>query len=445
MAAGIVLRFNGVDGATGANYTLDRPLAALETRLRALVRDEGLEAPPPLSGLLGIRLERGSSLAAGGWGVVYPAERAELAEAIAPLVSHREGQLKRRPPILDRHLNEDYETWARRHGDRLGEPEDIPHALLVLGVPTAIPFEFVRSASIDHAVGCLGFDEIDAYVRYAKSVMRYETTESSPPTDRRVAFWAPAHDPATELSHRYLIPPMMGKACSAGYRVEGSLGNAATKEQLTARFVRPPALIVSASHGLAFPFAHADQRRAQGNLVGADWDRQARTQHVGAADLAESSLAGTVFFAFGCHTAGTPAFDSNAQLLETPSAIAPAPFLSRLSCAALERGALGFIGHVDRAYACAFLADEHARSGSTHSFRRAVADLLEGMPLGHALHSFAHRYAALSEVVGTGMFNVARGLPHPASLAMALLEWTDAGAYLLVGDPGCSIRVEGGL
>ena len=93
-------------------------------------------------------------------------------------------------------------AWLARHGSSLNivDPHHgVPFYLLLVGDPTALPYEFQYTLDIYWAVGRLAFDTPDEYRRYAASVVAYETADP-PPGRKRIAVFAPERGfaPATQ-------------------------------------------------------------------------------------------------------------------------------------------------------------------------------------------------------------------------------------------------------
>jgi hypothetical protein len=433
-----IIVFNGVDADSGQYVVAPQTIADIHARLRDAYNRRVL-APPVATGPLAIPDDL--SPTATGWAIVHHADDRTPVLRIEELRSHRErtGVPVR---VLDYH-GEPRTEWVRRHEGVPGLPSanNVPYYLLVVGVPDRIPFSFVQELAADHAVGFLGFEALDDYTAYAGSVVRAEQARELA-TRRGVAFWAPAHDAATQLSHRYLVPPLIEVAAQCGFEPSELLGEAARKDRFRELVEHAPAVLFTASHGVAYPAGDARQLPAQGALLGAEWTGgPVRAEHVIAAcDLDDVDLEGSVAFCFGCHTAGTPTEDRLATLFSTPQRIAPRAFASALSHQLLRRGALAFVGHLDRTLSSSFMTDQRP---TPHVFRETLRRLLGGAPLGHAMRFFASVTNSLTRGVAPLCERLYRGLlVDPSELVPDWLRRADAEGFVLIGDPATRLRVD---
>jgi|CXWL01.1.fsa_nt_gi hypothetical protein len=379
------------------------------------------------------------------WGVVYAPGTLELRPALEPLLA-----------------------WRRKgFGDRVGEFElapadkprrsvslkpigrprtevDDPDYLLLVGDPETLPWENQYLFDQARAVGRLAFDTVDDYERYARSVVAAESGHQL--RDRSLAFLGPRFegDRATELSADELLAPLGASlAVEPGWRVRREIGPAATKARLRRLLggTETPALLFTASHGLAFPADDERQVDQQGALVCADWPGTGMgDDHFFAArDVGdELDVAGAIVFAFGCCTAGTPAAEGFAQALgrELAAPMAPRAFVSALSRRLLAHpagGALAFIGHVDLAWPYSYRL-----AGGREVYLEALRGLLQGRTVGDALHGFGARY-------GDILFELTEALEQPEVdprwLGILWIAARDARSYVLVGDPAVRLAV----
>jgi hypothetical protein len=437
-----MIHFNGIDAESGTPTIPAMTPEQLRDRLYAAF-DAGRLAPPSA----GVHLGLGEGcdperLCDAGWALVHHADDVAAADAVEELRQLRsaDGVAARR---LDYRTGEGVLSWLRRHGAQPGivRAEGVPYYLLIVGVPEHVPFSFVQELACDRAVGSLGFATPDDYARYAAAVASCE--RSGPVATRRcVAFWAPSHDDVTKLSHLQLVQPLFKTACSSGYGTEGRLGYGATKAGLIELAARRPAVMFTASHGVNFPRGDARQLPSQGALLAADWrgGRVLAEHCVAATDVRDLELAGSIAFCFGCFTTGTPSHDRYGHALGAPHRLAHKPFASALSQALLARGALGFIGHVDRAFSFTFAYP--GLPPDPFAFHQSLTAILAGSRIGHALRFFTQICTQLTRAVAPLCEALARG-EHvdPVELAALWLQRNDAEGFGLVGDPAARLRV----
>src|SRR5436305_1661230 len=191
-----LLCFNGIDGRTGG-YLLPpvprRRLAeialggsvdwARARELQAWVRrGAGKPVRGLREGLDPCKLEEA------GWGVIFPqgGESAALREALSPLLDLRRAQAAGRFRELagddGYREGESKVAFLARHGAGPGpaDPEKIPHYLLLVGDPAAIPFSFQYQLDVQYAVGRLCFHELADYRRYAESGVAADASRRRP-------------------------------------------------------------------------------------------------------------------------------------------------------------------------------------------------------------------------------------------------------------------------
>lgn len=450
------LIFNGIDGATG--QPVFQPLSVAEVAART-ARGYGGD---PLGSLSGVgSLNRGDAdIASGGWGVVVPKGLdPAFRRAIEPLCALRRrqaGELYKEIELDPE--KDDFRSFCERHGVSPGnmDPALLPRYLLLLGPPKLIPFELQCLLGLEYGPGRLDLRTPEACAAYAESVVAYETA-SSAPTARELHFWGPRHDAATELSSTQLLAPLFGGwqgatesvGKAARYPSTASLEDQATKEALLRELhrplsTRPPTLLFTASHGVGWPLGHERQATEQGALVTADWFPGAPVSdpsRLAASDIGDNArVFGMVAFLFACFGAATPELDTFPRdPTAEPTKIAPEPFGSALPQRLLSHpggGALGVFGHVDRAWG--FSIKPLQGIPQIGPFRTGLLRMLRGAPLGDVLSDFARRAAGLSSTMVSAF-----GARRPVSdrdLALRFIERNDAMGYVLLGDPGASVR-----
>ena len=271
---------------------------------------------------------------------------------------------------------------------------------------------------------------------------------------------------ATQLSADYLIDPLFGqtKADHPNWAIESVPHPDTVKDRLRTYVggLDTPALLFTASHGIAFNRGDPRQAEDQGALLCQDWpgaDAWGRKPippefYFAARDVPDAAdLRGLVAVHFACYSAGTPLLDDYpyaraleerggraAQAVTTRSAIADAPFVARLPQRLLAhpRGALAVIGHVERAWGCSFFLWQVARA-QTQALRSVVGQLLGGGTVGQATEFLNQRFAAVSVPLNKDLEDLRYGRVIDEPFARKLAnEWTsfnDAGSYVILGDP----------
>jgi hypothetical protein len=460
---------NGIDATTGGYLLPPMQPTEVAELARGQETDPDLlaavtKATGPSGDHLGLPFDVDpGNLAQAGWGIVFSAEEdPKVKAALASLLELRRGQVTdaTRLKELDYIAGESRRRWLARHGVAAGnvDPTCVPFYLLVVGCPAKIPFGFCRELSVEYAVGLLSFDTPDGYATYAASVVASESNESRP-RSRHVTFFSPRHpfDPATQLSADQLVKPLAEGALSGrvGCSFESISGDGATHEALAGAFARAdataPGLLFTASHGMGFPAGHADQRTLQGALVCQDWGGPqagsiARGQYFAAADVPDdANVAGLFAFFFACFGGGTPELDRFTHTPgEAPPKLADAPFEAALPQRLLAHprgGALGCIGHVERAWGDSIV--EAGAGPQLIPFENAIGNVLAGKPIGLALKDFSERFAALSVSLAGLLEQIGEGLIVPdRQLAKAWIQRNDAEGFALFGDPAARLRLE---
>lgn len=464
------LTFNGVDGASG-RYLL--PEIALRELAEAVLGEtfQGDE-------LAALRARRDSALpdfgvvygrdpedlAQAGWALVAaPSTPAEVLEALGPLQALRERQAatRFRRCIGDEGYRpgETKRQFLARFGMASAapaNPDKFPYYVLLVGGPDDIPFEFQYQLDVQYAVGRLSFDTAAEYAHYAEAAVAAETGPrpgSAPASPRRISLFGTENraDRATKLSATQLVGPLAAEVSPPGHdwQVDLVLGEEARKERLVELLAgaQAPDLLFTATHGVAFPDGDRRQRPAQGALLCQDWPGPLLWTkplqddfYVAGADIADDAQPSPrVVFAFACFGAGTPHSDDFASAIGgQPARLTESPFVARLPQRLLGRphgGALAFVGHVERAWACSFVSP--SAGAQREVFWSALQSLLGGRRLGHAMEFFDDRYAALTAELSDDL-DLARSYGKSLddlSLAGLWTETKDARNYVVLGDP----------
>jgi len=393
----------------------------------------------------------------------------EVKNAIKLLVEHRCKTVdSQKLKILEYRDGEGWTGWLARNGVSPGtvDPRRIPYYLLFVGAPQKIPLNFLHLLDVEYAVGCLHFDKVEDYARYADSVIDYESS-SSVPNEQIATFFATRHlfDMATQYSADLLATPLAygtpakdgqsdeeAIAGRVGFPSKAFIGDTATKAALADIFCpptgkKPTAFLFTASHGFGYKKPHSQQHTNQGALLCQDWPgfgSMVPGHYYAANDLPDDArVHGMICFQFACYSLGTPGHDRFFhEPDQSPKKIAEQPFYAALPKALLSHrngGALACIGHVDRAFAFSFLSPE--AGPQLQPFRNAIGRILLGQPVGHAVKDFNERYAALSTELASLLEEIGRGAKIPAEqLSKKWIGRNDAEGYMILGDPAVRLR-----
>ena len=343
------------------------------------------------------------------------------------------------------------------------DPGIIPYYLMLVGPPTQIPFDFQYLMGVDYAVGRLDFDTPAEYERYAASIIAYESA-AAVSNNKEITYWGTRHlgDPATDLSASLLIDPLANGVPEAAGMLKRPihaevnfdrclyLGEDATKEHLLAKLHSrtPPAMLFTASHGLAIRPGRPNQHADQGALLCQDWPSfgSVRPAHVlSAADISDdANVNGLVALFFACFGAGTPDIDLfPMELSQTSSAppLAPQPFVAALPRRLLSHpkgSALAVIGHIDRAWGYSIKPPQAAGSQIAY-FRNSLGAILSGSRVGNAISKqFGAHFAALCAVLSTSTSPMTPPAMRPSDrdLVAYWIERNDAQNYVISGRSG---------
>lgn len=442
---------NGIHAATGAPWL--PPLTADELVARVFRRkppeeleEAGKVIPPDLDG---------DDLGQTGWGVIFPEDvDPAVEEALSELVEYRQSQAGWLFQRFSRQAGETSRRFLARHGVGPGvvDPEIVPYHLLVVGGPEEIPFSFQYQLGLGYSVGRLAFDEVEDYRRYTRHVVEAETRGVRLP--RVVSLFGVEGDATTQRTARQLIVPLserLGRRAE-DWQIRLVLRQEATKDRLRALLGggETPGLLVTSSHGVAYDRDDPRQEARQGGLLCREWPGfeepvAVAPDHVfcGEDVPPDVDLRGLFAFLFACYGVGTPR--ENDFVHESgPPEIAPRPFVARLPQRLLRQGALGVIGHVDRAWTCTFSWTE--KGGQIQTPATVLEQLLVGHRAGHAVSFFGHRHAELAgqlhEVWQELFRHGAPGDDKPSAfLAWLWTATNDARNMILLGDPAAR-RVE---
>jgi hypothetical protein len=467
-----LIYFNGIDPDTG---TYAVPPVSLDDLAKTV------RARPAVAALTEVHGESPRSFAVpfdtdmtdlkdAGWAIIFSEDGpGEVRDALAPLVEHRRKQAGDLLKVLDYKKGEQVRDWYRRHHIAAGtfEATAVPYYLLLAGPPTAIPFEFQYLLGVEYAVGRLAFDTPAEYGLYAASVIAYETAAAIS-NRKEIVYWGTRHlgDPATNLSASLLVEPLANGLPDSpgilkkpihdavGYGRTLYSGDEAVRDALlgTLHAAKPPAVLFTASHGMAVKSGRQNQVTDNGGLLCQDWPgfgSVRREYYLAAADVPdEANVSGLVAFFFACFGGGTPDADQFLMDLSqagTAAPLAPQPFVAALPRRLLAHpkgSALAVVGHVDRAWSFSIQPAKMA-DAQIGPFRNSLGFILGGSPVGHAVaQQFGQRYAALSTALLTAVSPTTPASLRPSDrdLVTFWLERNDSQNYLVLGDPAVRIR-----
>ena len=406
------------------------------------------------------------NLAQTGWGIIFAQgdENTEaIKEALKPLLDRRRSQAAAgsshyyKEYVAEAGLlpKETKQQFLARQGAGPGpaDPESVPYYLLLIGPPDRIPFRFQYQLDVQYAVGRLHFDTLEEYARYAKGVVEVET--GSVASSTQAAFFGPRNtcDPATTLSSDHLVKPLAAELTTKfpNWQFTMALDEDGTKKRLSQLLSgpEPPALLFTASHGMAFPKGHPLQLDHQGALLCQDWPgvgewhKAIPPDHYFSADDIgpHSRLQGLISFHFACFGAGTPRMDDFVRYsVGGARELAPQDFLARLPQKMLAHpagGVLAVIGHVERAWGYSFIWPAAARQLQTlATFSSTLRRLLNGYTVGAAMEYFNERYAELSTDLSSTLHEIDDGaVVDDLELSRLWTSNNDARSYIVLGDP----------
>lgn len=385
------------------------------------------------------------------------------------------------PPVLIYRPDERPGTWLARHGVSHGPVDPrrgVPFYLLLLGRPgplsdgdqAHIPLTFQYELDIFWGVGRICFtDEVGQhrladYTTYAERLVGIEqraAAEAAARLRKEIVYFGTRHamDMATMRSADELVQPLMNWSSDPdnipkrnGFTPQLFLAEQATRANFE-RLLRggddgrPPAVLFSACHGLGLPLDDARLVAHQGSLVLQDWSgvgNVAREHWFAGEDLAGLSggpqLEGSFAFLFACYGAGCPDYDEFVfeEGRERPR-IAPFPLIARLPQQLLLSGALGVLGHVERAWTYSFSGTDGARAQS-QGFEDVLGRLLQGRPAGDATDQFNMIQGQRAMTLTAELEDIKFGKQvDPLDLALLWMARNDARNYALLGDPAARL------
>lgn len=397
---------------------------------------------------MGLKSGDSRDLAQSGWGIIFGADDPQtevVKEALRPLLNLRRSQVGFREhyyrEFVGRHAYRQGETkraFLSRHGVSPGaaDPEFMPYYLLIIGQPSAIPYEFQRQLDMQYAVGRLYFESAEDYFRYAQNVVEIETLGRDRP--RSLTFFAPQHpdDLVTRVFASRLAQPLAARSSRVpGWEVQQILGDSATKKRLI-RILHgeePTGLLLTAGHGLVFRSNHPRQETSQGALLCSDWPGPLRWKepippefYVAAHDLpgARSVNLGLLSFHYSAFSIGWPNWDEWGL-------VSPHPCIARLPQRLLTLGVLAVVGFTSR-----LAAAWSGSGGHLEALEDTVDRLVRGFPVGAALEPFGMQYADTSADLSAILEEIrAGGVVEDKLLSELRLASHEAASCAVLGDP----------
>ncbi len=358
------------------------------------------------------------SLASAGWSVIFaPEVGADVRTALEPLLKHRASQAGALYKEFDYAAGQTKEQFLQALGADNGpaDPKLVPYYVLLVGDPRSLPFQFQYDLDVQYAVGRLYFENAASYGKYAEGVLAAERENGVRPP-KRLAFFATSNkdDRPTERTLNDLVRPLAAALEKQYDRwpQKRVFGGEARKENLGPLFggAERAALLMTATHGMRFPFGDPLQARDQGALLCQEWERPAENevkpvppeQYFSSVDVAaDADLRGMIAFLFACYSAGTPEVsnfdvDTGTPRIDNPVPLAPQILLSSLAKSLLchpKGGCLAVLGHVDRAFTLSF---SWSGKSQTQIFESVLGRLLDGYPIGAATEFINQRHAELA-------------------------------------------------
>lgn len=397
-----------------------------------------------------------------GWGAIFadPTDPA-LMEVMKPLLALRHEQAMERFRVYTdsagfRTGKDTKSAFLARHGAGPGpvDPDRTPYYMLIVGSPEQIPYRFQAQLDVQFAVGRIHFERLDEYAAYAESVRRAEQEPKR--RKRRMVVFGATHpdDVHTQITNEVLALPMV-RSLEKSYsdlQLDTSLGPEATKSHLLHLLQDdlPPSLLLTVSHGLAFPPTDVHYRDAHGAILCADWpgprhwatDPLPSDFYFSAADVDDSvRLEGMIALHYSSYSAGTAQEHAYQRLPRTTPEVVPlvSPLAQRL-LAHPQGGALAVIGFVDQVMGYSSLSS--VAQDQTFILESVLRRLLDGYPVGSAMEYINERYAELATQLSSELEDIRFGNPtDPSSLADLWTANSDTRSLVVVGDP--AVRVTG--
>jgi hypothetical protein len=409
-----------------------------------------------------IRTERGLDLSQRGWGAIFVQNsQSNIHVLLRKLLDHRRNSAGSKYLELTYQPGETAQELLARYGADKGALDPIPYYLLIVGSPEQIPYSVQYELASNHAAGRIFFERPEQYSAYADNVVSAETDAYSMPAT--VLLFGPTHqlDQATALTANNLLKPIANSLEEERWRwtqfdwsLTEVIGESATKSKLSEILSsgKPPALLFLAAHGMSFSKDHPRQKEDAGAILCADYKGPPgpvqSEMFFAASDVgAEIDLTGTIVFAAPlCFGAGTPRYDdfSLSSVVQNESReLASRELMSKLPMQLLgvpNRGALAFIGHVDRCWSFSITGtkktDSPDRPPPPGLFSQVLGQLMNGYTIGLAMDGFRRRVALNATLL---ISRLAQSLTTESrELVNQKLATFDVRNYVIIGDPAVS-------
>jgi hypothetical protein len=462
----------------------DRYGGATEEALDAVIASKGLDPQVGNDALqgkagshLGVNIDTDpDDLSMAGWAVIWGASvTPEIRKAMEPLLKKRRADTGN-----DKRLFKEFEgvspsetatAWLARQGEdgiSMADPVNplngVPYYVLIVASPEDIPFEFQYGLDLNWAVGRIWFSRNRDFERYAESVVAYESA-TRVSTTRQAVIFSPRNgeDEAMALAcERFAKPLVDGTSTTLpigvlkrfkldSYKVSSLIGAPATRDAVE-RIIQgksdggPPALVLTASHGLEYFSGDPHQEKRQGALLCDDYQGRGvpkRGDFLAAEDVStDAKVHGQIQIMFSCYGLGWPAKDNFARMLLKVPSVAPSPSIAALPQRLLSHengGQLAMIGHIDRAWSSSYSSP---RGGSSiEPFRSLMNQLMAGKRVGLATEDLNKRWAVLY----AEMFHEIKNVDEFSDRKKLRTQWIsrdDARNYIVIGDPAVRLREE---
>lgn len=384
----------------------------------------------------------GHDLQEAGWGIVISTKSdPRILEQLAPLLELRKAAAGKRFKEISFQEGTAPRAFLLNRDEPAGTPnfDKTPYYLLIAGGPDKIPFEVQYHLAVERAVGRIAFDQLEDYGKYARAVVKAETRGALMPRkmgifdvgdveegDQRLAvmrdhFLDPLREDFSRIARSWEVETVQDEEATRGALLEMLTGES------------PAGCLVIGAHG-ARKGDLDEQRRHQGAPECRDGAFDA--------DSIPSDLRRQLVLLFSCFGAGTPEFDSFPKLGQEKDAefLTLKPFIAHLPKTLLSRGALAFMGHVDRGWTYSFAWEKKngdelpAATGFFDAFKK----LMKGDRLGHAFRPLNRKCQAIGTELAEMMMDEMLLETTPGRLRHRNLLWVaynNVRNFITLGDP----------
>lgn len=401
---------------------------------------------------------------AAGWTYLVNANdpgRSEIVNAIKPLAEHRGMKDPEAPLEFHGEQPDEWFEWMTSYywADML-KAKLVPSYILIVGGPDMVPFQFQSLLDTSASVGRLDFDGSVADLKtYVQKIIRIEKNPG-PVAEKKAVVFAPDGGPedATYFSRHFMAEPLAEHIrTKCGVPTQEIMGEAATKENLVSALSGKPALVYTASHGIAAPDQPLEvQKRYNGGICCQSGENDPLEKWLFAAEDVPADrpfLEGSIFFQFACYGYGTPAESDFMHWLGNPEINSKADFVASLpkKLLALPNGPVAFIGHLDTAWLHGFMDPalpelKERWDPRIAPFVRAVETLLQVQPGGLAMGPTNDKYNVTNAILSNVLDRMKRGTLEDTPefqqrLSDTFITRSDAQNYMILGDPAARIRI----